>query len=91
MYISLHSKPTELGAGPQRSETQHSGTVHRDLCDMLRDSVIVGLDNRVPLASIAAVVSICEYTVSNKGGLPCHCLGDCGGTAISATCRETRE
>ena len=23
----------------------------------------------------------CEYTVSNKGGLPCHCLGDCGGYA----------
>ena len=26
---------------------------------------------------LAAVVSICEYTVSNKGGLPCHCH-DCG-------------
>ena len=28
-----------------------------------------------------AVVSICEYTVSNKRGLPCPCLGDCGGYA----------
>ena len=25
------------------------------------------------LRYLAAVVSICEYTVSNKGGLPCHC------------------
>ena len=22
------------------------------------------------------MVSICEYTISNKGGLPCHCLGE---------------
>ena len=29
------------------------------------------------LRYLAAVVSICEYTVSNKGGLPCHCH-DCG-------------
>ena len=29
------------------------------------------------LCYLAAVVSVCEYTVSNKGGLPCHCH-DCG-------------
>ena len=29
------------------------------------------------LCYLAAVVSICEYTVSNKGGLPCH-SHDCG-------------
>ena len=27
------------------------------------------------------MVSICECVVSNKRGLPCHCLGDCGGYA----------
>ena len=43
---------------------------------MLRDSRLVGLDNGL-IRYLAAVVSICEYTVSNKGGLPCHCH-DCG-------------
>ena len=78
--LSIIYRPTELGAGPQHSETRDSTLVRRDLCDMLRDSRLVGLDNLVTL-SIAAVLSICEYTVSNKWGLLCHCLGDCGGYA----------
>ena len=65
-------RPTELGAGPQRSATQHE---RHDLCDMLRDSRLVGLDNR------AIWLQWCEYTISNNGVLPCHCPGDCGGYA----------
>ena len=41
---------------------------------MLRDLRLVGL---AWLCYLAAVVSIGEYMVSNKGGLPCHCH-DCG-------------
>ena len=65
-------RPTQLGAGPQRSETR----APRSLRHAAR------LETSWPgqiLCYLAAVVSICEYTVSNKVGLPCHCLGDCGG------------
>ena len=47
----------------------------------------VGLDTIWPrqwLCYLAAVVSIFEYTVSNKGGLPklpCHCH-DCGARFV---------
>ena len=37
------------------------------------------------LRYLAAVVSICEYTVSNKGGLPCHCH-DCGHIFCEGNC-----
>ena len=63
-------RPTELGVGPQRSETRHSCTGISATC----------CETSWPgqwLRYLAAVVSICEYTVSNKGGLPCHCH-DCG-------------
>jgi len=62
--------------------------VRRDLCDMLRDSRLVDLDNRVTLY-LTAVVSLCEYTVSNKGGLPFHYLGDCGGLYFVGTTAPT--
>ena len=40
------------------------------------------------LCYLAAVVSICEYTVSNKGGLPCHCH-DCGQSYFVGTTAPT--
>ena len=42
---------------------------------MLRNSRLIGLDNGY--AILAAVVSISDYTVCNKGGLLCH-SHDCG-------------
>ena len=67
-YIGL------LSLGQDHNIARDSTLVRLDLCDMLWDSRLVDLDNGCYLG---AVVSICEYTVSNKGGLPCHCH-DCG-------------
>ena len=92
--LSIYYTPTELGVGPQRNEscTAISATCNetRDWLAWtigLRYLVVSRPDpfRKIEKGSghetsyLHAVVSICEYTVSNKGGLPCHCLGDCVG------------
>ena len=89
---SIYCTPTELGAGPQRNElcAAISATCNetRDWLAWtigLRYLVVSRPDpfRKIKKGSghktsyLHAVVSICEHTVSNKGGLPCHCLGDC--------------
>ena len=58
--IAEESKLLSLGWG---HNVRDSTLVCQDLCGMLQDSRLVGLDN----GYLAEVVSICEYTVSNKG------------------------
>ena len=58
--------PTELGAGPQRSETRHSCAGISATC----------CENRDYLAWTMVTLSTCSSVnlwVSNKGGLRCHC------------------
>ena len=96
--LSIYYTSTELGAGPQRNEScaAISATCNetRDwlawtigLCYLVVScpdpfrKIEKGSGHE--LAILHAVVSICEYTVSNKGGVPCHCLGDCVGAIVS--------
>ena len=54
--------------------------IGQGLLSLGRGHNVARLDTRAPGSLRHAarfVVSICEYTVSNKGGLPCHCH-DCG-------------